>query len=547
MAVSSMAPASAAGSGPDPHAENADSEREGDPAKAAEDASAEKASAEAGKDAKDEDAKKPRESEAPAEAGEDAKANKKAAEVPSDDTQSFQDFDEELLDALSEEIAGDSKPAGGGAANAVADAAAEALQALPPPAGELKRCSVCLADLPLRSFPRDGKGKIKGATCTEDSDAAESLQRMLRVGWSTTCYRDRYTAFKKNKPVWRQVVLAHRMDNSANGRTKRKAVAAVKARPQFRVLAIALGSPRAKGRGQGRESGEGARGGSSGRELGEGTRGGSSGGLRTRGIEKRGRRKKARAETGREGGAKGGSEWRERGKGVRPRSEERGRGKGARRGSEWRERGGSEERQSGSLGREPKDRPLRVLLPATRDCRVLALGPEPAEVLRQLKYKRKELTKRNIVKPMTWPVFQKFRESDEGGGYQQEQIKAAWKALQDDEKVEKDREGVVGGVTGALRIWVNAGSEKLDDTVEGEERLKESKAKAGCTGKGADDVEDAEAAVARGARGAAEERGREQERGASREREKPQGEGAKGEGAREKCGQGARVRERSKH
>ena len=171
-----MASASAAGSGPDPHAENADSEREGDPAKAAEDASAEKASAEAGKDAKDEDAKKPRESEAPAEAGKDAKAN-------SDDTQSFQDFDEELLDALSEEIVGDSKPAGGGAANAVADAAAEALQALPPPAGELKRCNVCLADLPLRSFPRDGEGKTKGATCTEDSDAAESLQRMLRAGW----------------------------------------------------------------------------------------------------------------------------------------------------------------------------------------------------------------------------------------------------------------------------------------------------------------------------------------------------------------------------
>ena len=488
-----MASASAAGSGPDPHAENADSEREGDPAKAAEDASAEKASAEAGKDAKDEDAKKPRESEAPAEAGEDAKAN-------SDDTQSFKDFDEELLDALSEEIAGDSKPAGGGAANAVADAAAEALQALPPPAGELKRCSVCLADLPLRSFPRDGKGKIKGATCTEDSDAAESLQRMLRVGWSTTCYRDRYTAFKKNKPVWRQVVLAHRMDNSANGRTKRKAVAAVKARPSVSSVSDCAWQPEGQG--------ERAR---------KGVGGGSSGGDRER------------------GGAKGGSEWRERGKGVRPRSEERGRGKGARRGSEWRERGGSEERQSGSLGREPKDRPLRVLLPATRDCRVLALGPEPAEVLRQLKYKRKELTKRNIVKPMAWPVFQKFRESDEGGGYQQEQIKAAWKALQDDEKVEKDREGVVGGVTGALRIWVNTGSEKLDDTVEGEERRKESKV-------GKDGAEDAEAAVARGARGGGGGTGEGAREGSKQRKRETARRGSQGRGSKGKVragGEGA--------
>eukprot|EP00969_Alexandrium_andersonii_P101983 4501919-Alexandrium_andersonii.AAC.1 len=85
-----------------------------------------------------------------------------------------------------------------------------------------------------------------------------------------------------------------------------------------------------------------------------------------------------------------------------------------------------------------------------------------------MKYKKKEVIKRDITEPMTWPVFADFKASNKGGGYQPDQIKGLWQDLQKpDSGAEQDRFGVIGGVGGQLRIWAVVGQKKLADDVSG--------------------------------------------------------------------------------
>ena len=74
-------------------------------------------------------------------------------------------------------------------------------------ANEFHRCNVCLKELPLDKFPRNPNGTRRGMVCILDDEAVESLQRMLRRAWGNT-YKQRWPLFKKEKVVWRQVVLS---------------------------------------------------------------------------------------------------------------------------------------------------------------------------------------------------------------------------------------------------------------------------------------------------------------------------------------------------
>ena len=90
---------------------------------------------------------------------------------------------------------------------------------------ELKRCNVCLRDLPLAQYPQNRDGSVRGATCTVDSDAGECLQRLLRRAWGPL-YKQRYDAFKHDKPKWREVVLSLVLNSGGRGK-KRKIAAAI--------------------------------------------------------------------------------------------------------------------------------------------------------------------------------------------------------------------------------------------------------------------------------------------------------------------------------
>ena len=80
-----------------------------------------------------------------------------------------------------------------------------------------------------------------------------------------------------------------------------------------------------------------------------------------------------------------------------------------------------------------------------------------------------QTTDRAIEEPMTWPVFEKFRESPEGGGYGKEAILQEWTEMATN-GTESDKKGVVSGQPGHLRYYVKKGDQRLIDKTTGKRR-----------------------------------------------------------------------------
>jgi hypothetical protein len=83
---------------------------------------------------------------------------------------------------------------------------------------QLKRCTVCLQDLPWKKFPMKN-GVIKGSQCLQDSAGIEPMQRLLRAAWQEE-YKIRYSGFKENKAMFRRIAIGFGKDTSS--KTKRK-------------------------------------------------------------------------------------------------------------------------------------------------------------------------------------------------------------------------------------------------------------------------------------------------------------------------------------
>ena len=108
-------------------------------------------------------------------------------------------------------------------ANADADAGSAGFGEEPTP--ELKRCTICLRDLPKSAYPVNKNGTTRGSTCTSDSDAAEALQRGLRRAWGPKEYKRRYGELKKAKAKWQQMVMLLALEEGAKGKKRRLALA----------------------------------------------------------------------------------------------------------------------------------------------------------------------------------------------------------------------------------------------------------------------------------------------------------------------------------
>ena len=81
-----------------------------------------------------------------------------------------------------------------------------------------------------------------------------------------------------------------------------------------------------------------------------------------------------------------------------------------------------------------------------------------------------QTTNRDILEPMTWPVFEKFRKSSEGGGYKDEDILQEWQAMETN-GTKKDKNGVVNGQPDQKRYWVRAKEQMLADKTKGKRRV----------------------------------------------------------------------------
>ena len=77
-------------------------------------------------------------------------------------------------------------------------------------------------------------------------------------------------------------------------------------------------------------------------------------------------------------------------------------------------------------------------------------------------YSADETIERDIAEPMTWPVFEKFRMSPEGGGYEEEDILQEWADMAKD-GTKGDKKGIVNGQPGHQRYWVKAKEQMLTD------------------------------------------------------------------------------------
>ena len=108
-------------------------------------------------------------------------------------------------------------------ANADADAGSAGFGEEPTP--ELKRCTICLRDLPKSAYPVNKNGTTRGSTCTSDSDAAEALQRGLRRAWGPKEYKRRYGELKRAKAKWQQMVMLLALEEGAKGKKRRLALA----------------------------------------------------------------------------------------------------------------------------------------------------------------------------------------------------------------------------------------------------------------------------------------------------------------------------------